>query len=227
MIALDDLRFVEALSRTGSLSAAARSLNVTPPALSMRLKRLEQALGVNLVVRSSPRLRFTSDLVLEWSWYSGDVWPIDIMDIANNGWQPPPAELMVLLEFTGQFGGDCEGSHVFHTPATPAGDGLAKPTVSANARGRRDSRATYATCTTAMHNGGPASSSRSATSAHPRKRRSGSTTPARTSFTAASLTPTAADPTSSAGTAGTAGFASAASATASFAIADPTHASPT
>src|SRR5262245_19181964 len=61
MIALDDLRFVEALSRTGSLSAAARSLNVTPPALSMRLKRLEQALGVNLVVRSSRRVRFTSE----------------------------------------------------------------------------------------------------------------------------------------------------------------------
>jgi len=61
MIALDDLRFVEALSRTGSLSAAARSLNVTPPALSMRLKRLEQTLGVNLVVRSSRRVRFTSE----------------------------------------------------------------------------------------------------------------------------------------------------------------------
>ena len=61
MIALDDLRFMEALSRTGSLSAAARSLNVTPPALSMRLKRLEQTLGVNLVVRSSRRVRFTSE----------------------------------------------------------------------------------------------------------------------------------------------------------------------
>src|SRR5262245_40249172 len=61
MIALEDLRLVEALSRTGSLSAAARSLNVTPPALSMRLKRLEQTVGVNLVVRSSRRVRFTSE----------------------------------------------------------------------------------------------------------------------------------------------------------------------
>ncbi|WP_210208602.1 LysR family transcriptional regulator, partial [Rhodoplanes roseus] len=61
MITLEDLRFVEALSRTGSLSAAARSLNVTPPALSMRLKRLEQALGVGLVVRSSRSMRFTSE----------------------------------------------------------------------------------------------------------------------------------------------------------------------
>lgn len=61
MITLDDLRFVEALSRTGSLSAAARALDVTPPALSMRLKKLEQGLGINLVVRSSRRLRFTSE----------------------------------------------------------------------------------------------------------------------------------------------------------------------
>jgi DNA-binding transcriptional LysR family regulator len=61
MIELDDLRFIDALSRTGSLSAAARSLNVTPPALSMRLKRLERALDINLVVRSSRHLRFTSE----------------------------------------------------------------------------------------------------------------------------------------------------------------------
>jgi DNA-binding transcriptional LysR family regulator len=61
MITLDDLRFVEALNRTGSLSAAARMLDVTPPALSMRLKKLEQGLGINLVVRNSRRLRFTSE----------------------------------------------------------------------------------------------------------------------------------------------------------------------
>jgi DNA-binding transcriptional LysR family regulator len=61
MIALEDLRFIEALSRSGSLSAAARSLNVTPPALSMRLKKLEQVLGVSLVVRSSRHVRFTTE----------------------------------------------------------------------------------------------------------------------------------------------------------------------
>ena len=37
MISLADLRFMEALARAGSLSGAARALNVTPPALSMRL----------------------------------------------------------------------------------------------------------------------------------------------------------------------------------------------
>ncbi len=61
MITLADLRFMEALARAGSLSGAARSLNVTPPALSMRLKKLEQSLGVSLVVRSSRRVRFTGE----------------------------------------------------------------------------------------------------------------------------------------------------------------------
>jgi DNA-binding transcriptional LysR family regulator len=61
MITLNDLRFMDALDRTGSLSAAARSLNVTPPALSMRLKKLERFLSINLVVRSSRHVRFTSE----------------------------------------------------------------------------------------------------------------------------------------------------------------------
>lgn len=61
MISLDDLRFVAALSRTGSLSAAARALDVTPPALSMRLKKLEAVLGINVVTRSSRAMRFTPE----------------------------------------------------------------------------------------------------------------------------------------------------------------------
>lgn len=61
MIALEDLRFVVALNRTGSLSAAARALDVTPPALSMRLKKLEAGLRVNLVIRNSRGLRFTPE----------------------------------------------------------------------------------------------------------------------------------------------------------------------
>src|SRR5215470_5333902 len=61
MISLTDLRFIEALGRTGSLSAAARLLNVTPPALSMRLKRLEEELGVRLVARGPRLMRLTSE----------------------------------------------------------------------------------------------------------------------------------------------------------------------
>jgi len=61
MISLDDLRFIAALSRTGSLSAAARMLDVTPPALSMRLKKLEAVLGASLVIRDARQLRFTPE----------------------------------------------------------------------------------------------------------------------------------------------------------------------
>lgn len=61
MISLEDLRFVAILSRTGSLSAAARTLDVTPPALSMRLKKLETTLGISLVVRSSRTMRFSPE----------------------------------------------------------------------------------------------------------------------------------------------------------------------
>lgn len=61
MMTFDDLRFIDVLSRAGSLSAAARLLNVTPPALSMRLKKLEQLLSVSLVVRSSRHIRFTNE----------------------------------------------------------------------------------------------------------------------------------------------------------------------
>lgn len=68
MIRIEDLELFEALNRTGSLTAAARALNLTPSALSMRLKRLESELKVNLVIRNARSLRFTAEgehLVLE------------------------------------------------------------------------------------------------------------------------------------------------------------------
>ena len=55
MLQVDDLLLMAALMRSPSLSAAARTLNVTAPALSMRLKRLEAALGMRLAVRSARR----------------------------------------------------------------------------------------------------------------------------------------------------------------------------
>jgi DNA-binding transcriptional LysR family regulator len=61
MFQFEDLRLVVALSQATSLSAAARTLNVTPPALSMRLKKLEATLGVNLAVRSAHRLSLTAE----------------------------------------------------------------------------------------------------------------------------------------------------------------------
>lgn len=61
MIDLADLRLVVMLARSESLSAAARALNVTPSALSMRLKKLEQNLGVNLATRDARHLSLTAD----------------------------------------------------------------------------------------------------------------------------------------------------------------------
>lgn len=61
MIQIEDLRLVSALASSPSLSAAARSLRVTPPALSTRLKHLEAKLGFNLAVRSSHRLGLTAE----------------------------------------------------------------------------------------------------------------------------------------------------------------------
>lgn len=61
MIQIDDMRLISTLAKTPSLSAAARLLGVTPPALSLRLKRLEASMGVNLAVRSAHRLGLTPE----------------------------------------------------------------------------------------------------------------------------------------------------------------------
>jgi DNA-binding transcriptional LysR family regulator len=58
---LADLRLVTMLARSESLSAAARVLNVTPSALSMRLKKLEKALGVTLATRDARHMSLTAD----------------------------------------------------------------------------------------------------------------------------------------------------------------------
>lgn len=61
MVELQDLRlFVRAVS-SGSLSAAGRELNLSPAVASKRLSRLEQALGVRLLQRSSRRLALTGE----------------------------------------------------------------------------------------------------------------------------------------------------------------------
>ncbi|CZT28357.1 LysR family transcriptional regulator [Pseudomonas cerasi] len=61
MIAIEDLRLAVTLSRCESLSAAARILNVSPPALSMRLRKLEAQLGITLANRDARRLSLTAD----------------------------------------------------------------------------------------------------------------------------------------------------------------------
>jgi DNA-binding transcriptional LysR family regulator len=61
MIQIEDLRLIEALAQSASLSAAARMLNVTPPALSARLRKLETTLGLALATRTSRQLSLSAE----------------------------------------------------------------------------------------------------------------------------------------------------------------------
>ncbi|WP_231408750.1 LysR family transcriptional regulator [Ralstonia solanacearum] len=61
MVDLDDLRMFRALGVSRSLAAAARLLDVTPPALTVRMRRLEARLGVSLVVREPRGVSFTDE----------------------------------------------------------------------------------------------------------------------------------------------------------------------
>ncbi|ALK96764.1 LysR family transcriptional regulator [Massilia sp. WF1] len=56
-----DLRFLLVLREHSSLLAAARSLGLTPSAVSQRLQQIERGLDVHLVDRSSRKLRFTEE----------------------------------------------------------------------------------------------------------------------------------------------------------------------
>jgi DNA-binding transcriptional LysR family regulator len=57
----DDLGFFSTLSSAGSLSAAARELGVTTPAVSKRLAAMEARLGIALVVRTTRRMSLTPE----------------------------------------------------------------------------------------------------------------------------------------------------------------------
>lgn len=61
MLRLDDLQLFVRTADAGSLSAAARALDVSPAVASAALKRLEQALDVRLLVRSTRSLRLTGE----------------------------------------------------------------------------------------------------------------------------------------------------------------------
>jgi DNA-binding transcriptional LysR family regulator len=56
-----DLGFFSALASAGSLSAAARELGITTPAVSKRLALMESRLGVMLVNRSTRRMSLTQE----------------------------------------------------------------------------------------------------------------------------------------------------------------------
>jgi DNA-binding transcriptional LysR family regulator len=56
-----ELAFFVLLARKGSLSAAARELNLTPPAVTKRLAQMEQRLGTRLVNRTTRSLSLTGE----------------------------------------------------------------------------------------------------------------------------------------------------------------------
>lgn len=59
MIRLDDIGLFIRVASTGSFSAAARDANLLPSQVSVAVRRLEGALGVDLFVRSTRSLRLT------------------------------------------------------------------------------------------------------------------------------------------------------------------------
>lgn len=61
MLDVSDLRFLTALAAAPSLSAAARDLGVTPPAVSQRLALLEDRLRLRLIERGRGQLRLTAE----------------------------------------------------------------------------------------------------------------------------------------------------------------------
>ncbi|WP_369944461.1 LysR family transcriptional regulator [Xanthomonas medicagonis] len=61
MIRLEDVRIFVSAADSGSLSAAARQLDITPAVASVGLKRLETELGTRLLARSTRSLRLTPD----------------------------------------------------------------------------------------------------------------------------------------------------------------------
>ncbi|MFE0755054.1 LysR family transcriptional regulator [Inquilinus sp. NPDC058860] len=61
MITSQDLQFFAVVAASSSLAAAARALGVTPPAVTQRLRQLEERLKVRLVDRTGRSLRLTAE----------------------------------------------------------------------------------------------------------------------------------------------------------------------
>lgn len=61
MVRLEDIRIFVATADGGSLSTAARTLDLTPAVASVAVKRLEKELNTRLLVRSTRSLRLTPD----------------------------------------------------------------------------------------------------------------------------------------------------------------------
>lgn len=61
ILSTEDLRFFVTVAAAASLAAAARQLDVTPPAVTQRLRQIEGRLRVRLLDRTTRRLRLTEE----------------------------------------------------------------------------------------------------------------------------------------------------------------------
>ena len=61
MISSEDLRFFNVLAKSASLAEAARKMDVTPPAVTQRLRALEERIGIRLIDRSSRKMSLTDE----------------------------------------------------------------------------------------------------------------------------------------------------------------------
>lgn len=61
MLTSEDLAFFSVLTSSKSLAESARKLNVTPPAVTQRLRAIEEKVGVRLIDRSGRRLVLTEE----------------------------------------------------------------------------------------------------------------------------------------------------------------------
>ncbi|MEP6619410.1 MAG: LysR family transcriptional regulator [bacterium] len=61
MLTSQDIYFFSVVARSASLAAAARTLDVTPSAVSQRLRQLEERVGVSLVSRTSRQITLTDE----------------------------------------------------------------------------------------------------------------------------------------------------------------------
>jgi DNA-binding transcriptional LysR family regulator len=61
MISSEDLRFFDVLTKSASLAEAARKLDVTPPAVTQRLRALEARIGIRLIDRSGRKMTLTDE----------------------------------------------------------------------------------------------------------------------------------------------------------------------
>ncbi len=61
MLQLEDMQLLRALGVSQSLAAAARLLDLTPPAVTVRLQRIEERMGVSLATRAARGISLTDE----------------------------------------------------------------------------------------------------------------------------------------------------------------------